>query len=231
MDPTCVHLAIGQIGTRHRKVNVIFGFRRRVLLTSSRWQRRKDNAGVNRGTFVSMGLIFALIFLFIPWQVAFLGCWIIHLSTCATSTQPSPFPGSSRTPGTTPPPVNILLKSTATHDGPGASPESSANDVSPPRDSYDTGCQVDNSNHNMHLLLVMTWLLPLAAPVLAVWVRTLITAGLTTPFDGDHNFLNIAPFLLLVDFASWYKGPLYETRRYVHQSFEYGDILTAISQI
>ncbi|KII95293.1 hypothetical protein PLICRDRAFT_34135 [Plicaturopsis crispa FD-325 SS-3] len=176
--------------------------------------RRKDNAGVNRGTFVSMGLIFALIFLFIPWQVAFLGCWIIHLSTCATSTQPSSFPGSSRTPGTTPPPVNIPLKSTSAQDDPVNSPEPSASDVTPPRDNYDTGSHADNSNHNVHLLLLMTWLLPLAAPVLAVWVRTLITAGLTTPFDGDHNFLNIAPFLLLVDFASWYKGPLYEKKRF-----------------
>ena len=48
----------------------------------------------------------------------------------------------------------------------------------------------------------MTWLLPLAAPVLVVWVRTLYTAGLTTPFDGDHNVLNVAPYLILVD-SSW----------------------------
>ncbi len=45
----------------------------------------------------------------------------------------------------------------------------------------------------------MTWLLPLAAPVLAVWVRTLLTAGITTPFDGDHNVFNVLPFLILVD--------------------------------
>ena len=52
-----------------------------------------------------------------------------------------------------------------------------------------------------HLLLLMTWLLPLAAPVLAVWVRTLYTAGITTPFDGDHNVLNVLPYLVLVDGA------------------------------
>lgn len=45
----------------------------------------------------------------------------------------------------------------------------------------------------------MTWLLPLAAPILAVWVRTLFTAGFTTPFDGGHNFLRVLPFLMLVD--------------------------------
>lgn len=41
----------------------------------------------------------------------------------------------------------------------------------------------------------MSWLLPLVAPVLAVWVRTLITAGITTPFNGDHNVLDIVFFL------------------------------------
>jgi GPI inositol-deacylase len=68
----------------------------------------------------------------------------------------------------------------------------------------------DNVNHNLHFLLLMTWLLPLAAPVLAVWVRTLLTAGLTTPFDGDHNFLAVVPFLVLTDFASWTPGRLFE---------------------
>jgi len=32
-------------------------------------------------------------------------------------------------------------------------------------------------------------------------VRTLSTAGYTTPFDGDHNFLYVAPWLLVVDWA------------------------------
>jgi len=68
----------------------------------------------------------------------------------------------------------------------------------------------DNLNLNMHLLLLMTWLLPLTAPVLAVWVRTLLTAGYTTPFDGDHNFLAALPFLVMTDFASWTPGKLFE---------------------
>ena len=59
----------------------------------------------------------------------------------------------------------------------------------------------------------MIWLLPFTAPVLAVWVRTLITAGLTTPFDGDHNFLAVVPFLVLTDFASWTPGRLFERPR------------------
>ncbi|EGO27743.1 hypothetical protein SERLADRAFT_461706 [Serpula lacrymans var. lacrymans S7.9] len=57
-------------------------------------------------------------------------------------------------------------------------------------------------NQNTHILLLLTWLLPLAAPVLAVWVRTLLTAGYTTPFNGDHNFLKVAPVLVLVEYTS-----------------------------
>ena len=59
----------------------------------------------------------------------------------------------------------------------------------------------------------MIWLLPFTVPVLAVWVRTLLTAGLTTPFDRDHNFLAIVPFLVLTDFASWTPGRLFERSR------------------
>jgi glycosylphosphatidylinositol deacylase len=72
---------------------------------------------------------------------------------------------------------------------------------------------MDHHNHKMLTLLLMTWLLPFAAPVLVVWVRTLATAGLTAVFDGDHNFLNVAFFLVLVDFASWTSGPLFERSR------------------
>lgn len=54
-------------------------------------------------------------------------------------------------------------------------------------------------NQNTHMLLFMTWLLPLVAPVLAVWVRTIQTAGYKTPFNGDHNVLKVVPVLMLVD--------------------------------
>lgn len=59
------------------------------------------------------------------------------------------------------------------------------------------------------MLLFLTWLLPLAAPVLAVWVRTLATAGpvaLDSIGTGDHNFLSVAPYLILVEYASWTRG-------------------------
>lgn len=50
---------------------------------------------------------------------------------------------------------------------------------------------------NDHVLLLLTWLLPFAAPILVVWIRTLQTAGYTTPFDGDHNIFCIIPWLLI----------------------------------
>lgn len=57
--------------------------------------------------------------------------------------------------------------------------------------------QETRQSSNFHILLLLTWLLPFAAPILVVWVRTLQTAGYTVPFDGDHNVLAILPWLLL----------------------------------
>lgn len=68
-----------------------------------------------------------------------------------------------------------------------------------------------SSNDAEHVLLLLTWLLPLTAPVLAVWVRTLATAGpiaLGSVGMGDHNFLSVAPYLVLVEYASRRRDPL-----------------------
>jgi hypothetical protein len=165
------------------------------------WVRRRETTSVSRSTLISMGLIFLLIFLFIPWQVAFLGCWMIHLFVCA-STPSGPLRGTPQTPVTPPASLqsqdkyNVAESLSKTHENVWYSKR-------------------NDHHHSMHILLLVTWLLPLAAPVLAVWVRTLLTAGLTTPFDGDHFFLNVAPFLVLVDFASWTAGPLFVRPRWV----------------
>ncbi|KAJ7734040.1 PGAP1-like protein-domain-containing protein [Mycena maculata] len=166
------------------------------------FRRRREETSVHRSTVISMGLIFLLILLFVPWQVAFLGCWMIHLYNCAASQtlvlQLAAVPETVAIP---------LLWRRA--EGGEAVEDEPRRPASPP--PHIAG----NHNHNMHLLLLMTWLLPLAAPVLVVWARTLAVAGLTTPFDGDHFFLSAAPFLILVDFASWTNGPIFEK-----QSFE-----------
>ncbi|KAF8239028.1 PGAP1-domain-containing protein [Tricholoma matsutake] len=175
--------------------------------------RRYEERSVRRSTIISIIFIFLLIFLFVPWQVAYVGCWCIHLFTCATLVHLDPLssPASSHAVHVIP-----LIRVRDTDDDAAEDEEPieitncEAQRETSPHLTYTT----DNRNHNMHLLLLMTWLLPLAAPVLAVWVRTLVTAGLTTPFDGDHVFLNVAPFLVLVDFASWYPGALFERRSF-----------------
>ncbi|KAJ6539751.1 PGAP1-like protein-domain-containing protein [Mycena capillaripes] len=163
------------------------------------FRRRREETSVHRSTVISMCFIFLLIFLFVPWQVAFLGCWMIHLYNCAASkvhvAHIASIPDTVAIP---------LLRR-----------EGETTVEEPRRPAPPPPHIANNHNHNMHLLLLMTWLLPLAAPVLVVWVRTLAVAGLTTPFDGDHFFLSVAPFLVLVDFASWTNGPIFE-----RQSFE-----------
>ena len=160
----------------------------------------QQSAGLGyRGTLVSMCLVLMLIFLFVPWQVAFLGCWAIHLHTCATlrakliALEPGaliPLMDRSRQEANDNP---------STHTARLADQSPSTTNPQP--------LSLDGHHLNMHILLLMTWLLPFVAPVLVVWVRTLITAGFTVPFDGDHNFLNVAPFLLLVDSTSSGRGP------------------------
>lgn len=138
-------------------------------------------------SLVSLGLICLLIFLLVPWQVGFLGCWVYHLSTCASIQPTLAVPENAAIP--------LMPRD-------GEDEQSTVSPIAPstrlPATTEDRSAQ----NEREHLLLLMTWLLPLAAPVLAVWVRTLFTAGLTTPFDGDHNVLYVAPFLVLVD-PSW----------------------------
>jgi GPI inositol-deacylase len=152
-------------------------------------------SSVPRQTLLSMGVIFLLIFLLLPWQVAFLVCWIIHFYTCAVP----------------------MARATSQDASPVSVPAAGERvDEDWEKKGHHMESQhslIDNLNQKMHLLLLMTWLLPLVGPVLAVWVRTMMTAGFTTPFDGDHNFMNVAPYLILVDFASWVKGPLLERSR------------------
>lgn len=154
-----------------------------------------------------MGLIFALIFILVPWQVAYLGCWLIHLFNCSSSTRQI-----SQLRYTTTPAAIPLIR-VADVDGTVQEDEPAEMHNHEAQRELLQKYRLDNHNHNLHNLLLMTWLLPLVAPVLAVWVRTLFTAGWTTPFDGDHDFLNVAPFLVLVDFASWNTGSLFERQR------------------
>lgn len=148
-------------------------------------------------TLVSMGVIFLVIFVLVPWQVAFLGCWLIHFYTCAASLAELSLVQAHSASGAEAVPL-VSLPSELSPNSESPSSERPDDEPNPPRSvARIPPGQVVNAH--LHLLLLMTWLLPLVAPVLAVWVRTLATAGLTTPFDGDHNFLYVAPFLVLVE--------------------------------
>lgn len=178
------------------KVSQVFVFPRSRLTQLDIFSRR-ENVGVPKTTLFSLTIICVAIFLFIPWQVAYLGCWLLHLYTCASSIQQQANLGQQTDA------VPLVDRSGRRHDM----------EYQGDRTPDIRHIKQNNLNHNLHLLLLMTWLLPLTAPVLAVWVRTLLTAGYTTPFDGDHNFFAVLPFLVLADFASWTPEKLFDRTR------------------
>jgi glycosylphosphatidylinositol deacylase len=175
---------------------------------------RSEQVSVPRSTILSLSIICLTIFVFVPWQVAYVGCWLLHLYTCASSAQHLAVLLSNERYEAVPLVTRHRESAEYTSERPSLPRLSRLSDAQKVKEN--------NLRHNMHLLLLMTWLLPLTAPVLAVWVRTLLTAGYTTPFDGDHNFLAVLPFLIYVDFASWTPGPLFERTKWVLIVYAYG---------
>ncbi|KAG9104891.1 GPI inositol deacylase [Ceratobasidium sp. 370] len=119
------------------------------------------NADTRRYSFTRSSLVFymllaALVVVFIPYQVAYLVAFLLHLWGCSV--------------------MKVQLK----------------------RQTRDVNLATAHAQAS-HLLLLLFWLLPLVAPVLIVWTRTLINAGITTPFDGDHNILNIAFIVMCIE--------------------------------
>ncbi|KAI9064870.1 GPI-inositol-deacylase [Trametes sanguinea] len=176
-----------------------------------RFGRRREDFTARRplATLASMGFIFLVIFILVPWQVAFLGCWLIHLYTCATSLADLSHTQGQRSSEPEAVPLVRLMSSTEA--------EATSDERQTRQAEAAHANLLQQANVHLHVLLFTTWLLPLAAPVLAVWVRTLATAGFTTPFDGDHNFLYVAPFLVLVEAlsgadANGYVKALFERR-------------------
>src|SRR5687768_17485268 len=112
-----------------------------------------------------MCLIFLLIFLFIPWQVAFVGCWMIHLYTCATSFHQHLVSSPSG--------MQLVNGGIGDNDG----HNDNLDDETSSSQQQAQHHRIGDANQNTHILLLMTLLLPFAAPVLVVWVRTLATAG------------------------------------------------------
>lgn len=124
-----------------------------------------------------------------PYQVAFLATFTLHIAS--TSTPKSPPPASTS---------YVRLKDRSR--SPTRTARSRSPSTSPSLATLKHHQDVTRLAQDDHLLLLLLWLLPFAAPVLAVWVRTLQTAGVTVPFDGDHNILNVLPWLLLGEAAA-----------------------------
>jgi len=151
-----------------------------------------------RTTIGSISIVFLLIFFLVPWQVAFLGSYLIIFHTTVSSSCSSLWWKR----------ISHKSKDSSFSEHPPSPSSSSSPPPFPPsrpnsRTWSESHLSTQTQNHTLltYLLLLTTLLLPLSAPVLAVWVRTLSTAGYTTPFDGDHNFLYVAPWLLVSDWA------------------------------
>ena len=153
-----------------------------------------------------MLLLLILIAVFIPWQVAFLCAWVYHFYTCAAGVASLRSLSNHRPKDSA---AAIPLMSRADSDAP-PSPTLTP-PTTPVSPSAPGSLEVLASRHNMnkYVLLLMTWLLPIAAPVLAVWVRTLAGSGLQAVWgagsgwgwSSDRNVLIVAPWLALVEWA------------------------------
>lgn len=132
-----------------------------------RVKNEQEERSTSKRWIASIVFITILVATFVPFQVAFMVVFMAQLAAC--SVQPIP-PASVR-------------------------PSSPVTSSSPTPETWRR--QETNQSANFHILLLLTWLLPFAAPILVVWIRTLQTAGYTVPFDGDHNILAILPWLLL----------------------------------
>lgn len=188
-------------------------YRRELSAETAYRYRPKHSPDVSDHTTKSALLGFAfvalLIALLVPWQVAFLGAWVYHFWTCAAQSLVPPAPEEHPSgPGVAMPLMPADPRSpsptsdaSSTFEARSRSPSLRAPSPPSPSPARPRGPPPATFRQSAHLLLLLTWLLPLAAPVLAVWVRTLATAGLTAPFGGDHNVLCVAPVLVAVEWA------------------------------
>ncbi|EMD40411.1 hypothetical protein CERSUDRAFT_102812 [Gelatoporia subvermispora B] len=173
----------------------------------------------SRSALLGFAFVVALIALVVPWQVAFLGAWVYHFWTCAAQSlvPPALVEHSVRT-GVAIPLIPTSSQANDDDDPRGLRPRSRSSSLRSPSPSPPHARPRDDPSNTFHqsahLLLMLTWLLPLAAPVLAVWVRTLASAGLTAPFGGDHNVLCVAPALIVVEWAGRGQGVLSRQTRW-----------------
>lgn len=58
-------------------------------------------------------------------------------------------------------------------------------------------------NYNFSILMIMLWVLPINVPILIVFVHN-FNLSWTTPFSSHHNFLAVAPILVLIELHNFY---------------------------
>ena len=149
---------------------------------------RRERSTTKRHIASILGIL-VLVWTLVPYQVAFLATFILHMA-------------STSTPNSSPPASNSYIRLKDRSRSPTRTAGSRSPSASPSLATLKLHQDVTRIAQDEHLLLLLLWLLPFAAPVLAVWVRTLQTAGVTVPFDGDHNILNVLPWLLLGEAAA-----------------------------
>ncbi|KAG8923767.1 GPI inositol deacylase [Tulasnella sp. 417] len=170
-------------------------------------------------SFVALGIVLLLVATVIPHQVAFVISWLMILWTSATgqksvamSNEPVSAPSNRQDLSTrdTLEPAIPLSSIRAPSPSPArrrSSPEPRTLKPSlvefaespPPTDDGPTPPLSNAFALVQHVVLLQAFLFPTQGAVLAVWIRTLVTAGFTTPFDGDHNIFLAVFWLVLAE--------------------------------
>ena len=149
---------------------------------------RRERPTTKRHITSILGIL-VLVWTLVPYQVAFLATFFLHIA-------------SASTPKVPPPTSNSYARLTARSRSPTRSARSRSPSASPSLATLKRHQDATRLAQDEHLLLLLLWLLPFTAPVLAVWVRTMQTAGFMVPFEGDHNILSVLPWLLLGEAAA-----------------------------
>ncbi len=158
---------------------------------SDRSSKSPDSPVLTLRNVAAWGAILLLVLFIIPHQVAFVITWLISIRECALARHVLP--------------TQVVNRDTAislvTSDKPELKPSDDRQGVTESRSFVHRVLANDSDSQNMYhtIILLQTLLIPLQAPVLAVWIRTIVTAGISTPFSGDHNVLAVCFWLLVVD--------------------------------
>ncbi|KAG8884777.1 GPI inositol deacylase [Tulasnella sp. 331] len=227
LAPLCMSLATGFVGfTIIGLESVLWSIRLiariRLPMSSTVIMPQLSANNISRGSnfrVTNLAAILALLLCvatLIPYQVAFVATWLILLWTCATASAPSAVSESERSTGdasdlvmdtthipllSDPSKSDLQSRSRSRSSSPTEVPDEGVPQASSPSrpTSSSARAHVDTTNLAKHILLLQTLLVPLKAPILAVWIRTLASAGYTTPFDGDHNILMVLPWLGMME--------------------------------